>query len=178
MQNQEYYSERKIQANSLEQLIYRSETTLSNASTASSGVPNLVPFNFSFTVGKRNKSHGAKSGEYDGWVTNWMEFCVKSPCLSRCVNGCIAVVPEEPLQLTSRVFALPSIDNLWYAVVYIQSCIHCPPILWWNYSYRARFPKKTCDHFFLTLRTLLNFCGGCSSGKIRTDDWHFVSGSN
>ena len=49
--------------------------------------------------------------------------------LSSCVSGCIVMVPEEPPQLTSRVFALPGINNVWYAVVYIPSCIHCPPII-------------------------------------------------
>ena len=55
----------------------RFETVLPNALTASSEVSNFVPLNFSFTVGKRKKSHGAISGECGGWITNWMEFCVK-----------------------------------------------------------------------------------------------------
>ena len=52
----------------------------------------------------------------------------KLHCLSSCVSGYVFMVPEEPPQLISREFVLPGIENLWYAVVCIPACNHCPLI--------------------------------------------------
>ena len=48
---------------------------LRNALPACSGASDFVTVNFSFTIGKRKKSHGDELGEYGEWATNWMEFC-------------------------------------------------------------------------------------------------------
>jgi hypothetical protein len=57
---------------------------------------NLWPFKAVFSFGNSQKSHGAKSGEYDGWSNFIIDFLAKNLPDSECVMSKGIVMMQDP----------------------------------------------------------------------------------
>jgi len=70
----------------------------------SSVVSNQCPFRTFLSLGNREKSHGARSGEYGGCCCNWAVPCLAKNCCTRC-ELCAGALSWCRIQSPSRHFS-------------------------------------------------------------------------